>query len=284
MLDTVHRNAARAVMRLWPFPFAHVRLMKFLRPPPPTEDALVCRLRGYPLRLKCDPRTYIGRRLYFRGMYEEPLVATMARLLTPGMTFLDVGANIGLHCVVAAHRVGPTGRVLACEPQQQTAGQLRENLALNGLTNVTVVQAALGEVEESRTLFQVSATNSGQATLALSATEEAKAVETVSVTTLATAAQAAGVERFDGVKIDVEGAELAVLRGSRSFLERHWPAFILVECIDPHLRRFGTSSRELIDFLEAHGYTVRLLRGGSWRPLGSKDGVSADLLATRAPS
>ena len=281
VLESAHRFTARACLRLWPFPFAHLRLMRLLGASPPKQEYYVSGLRGFPLRLKFEPQSYIGHSLYFRGMYEEQVVGKLASLLKPGMTFLDVGANIGLHTTVAAHRVGPTGRVLAIEPQQGPLNLLQQNIALNGLKNVTVVKCGLGATEGTMELFQLSKTNSGMATLAASAREHAVGSETVDVKRLTTIAAQTGIDKIDAVKIDVEGAEMEVLLGADDFLSHHRPAFMLIECVDKYLARFGASSAGLVEYLRNRGYDITALHRGRWEPVQSADGLAADILAVR---
>lgn len=281
MLNILYRIFARVVMHLWPFPFAHVRLMGMLKPPAIPGDHIITKLKGFPVKLKYDPNTYIGRYIYYRGVFEEQILDKMSELLKPGMTFLDVGANIGLHSVVSASILGKGGKVISIEPQSKVYQQLSENISLNNLENITVYKCALGSKSEKRELYQISSTNDGQATLALSTEESPKSVETVEVRPLGEIASEAGVDKIDGVKIDVEGAEFEVLKGASEFFQHHWPSFMLIECIDHHLQRFGSSSQELIEFLTSAGYSVYSLKKGSWSPIEQTKGVQADLLAIR---
>ena len=155
-----------------------------LNPPPLPQRQITSKLRGMPLQLTYDPATYIGRHLYFRGIYEEQIVRKLTAFLKPGMTFLDVGANLGVHTVVAAHHVGRSGHVLSVEPQRNVCALLRDNIRLNTLGNVQVFQCALGSRTESRQLFQISMRNDGRATLALNEGESACSEEPVHVKTL----------------------------------------------------------------------------------------------------
>ena len=89
--DRIHGSIARLAFGLWPFPFAHERMMKVLNPPR-NYGTRVRRLRGCPLRLEFDAGSYLGRFLDYRGMYEEALIRTMAEVLRPGGCMIDVGA------------------------------------------------------------------------------------------------------------------------------------------------------------------------------------------------
>lgn len=274
--------AARAVFTVWPFSFAHERLMLLLDPP--SQPAWIRRkLRGYPLEIEFDRGTYLGRFLDYRGMYEETLIRTMAGLLRPGMVMVDVGANIGLHTLVAAWRVGPTGRVLALEPQRRVHERLLANIALNGLTNVTVRRAAASVHEGELALYQPAAGNDGQATLALNPGESSAESEAVPVLSLdRLLAEALPGAAPDIIKMDVEGAELDVLRSAPEMFAKWPPAHLFIECIERHLNRFGATSGMLIRWLERAGYEVRGLHAGRWEPVPARDGVSMDLLASRS--
>src|SRR5580765_7707639 len=87
----------------------------------------------------------IGFHLYIDGIYEPAEIAWVLARLEPGDVFVDVGANIGVFTVMAAKRVGPTGRVIAFEPSPSVIRYLEENVRLNELTNVTVCPLALDE-------------------------------------------------------------------------------------------------------------------------------------------
>lgn len=276
-----HAAAVRAAFSLWPFPFAHERMMNLLEPP--AQSGLhTRRLRGYPLAIQYDAASYIGRFLEYRGSYEEPMLRTISRLLRPGMRVLDVGANIGVHTMVAAHRVGQTGEVVAVEPQRETSRRLRENIALNQLSNVRVHQVALGSAAGTGRIHHVSRANDGMATMRLGDRELAASSELVEVTTLGqVVAEAWGGAGPDLIKIDVEGGELAVLEGGAETFRRNPPSYVLVECIERHLQRFGGSSRELVEWLECRGYQVRALSMGRWRRVRKGERMNADLLATR---
>lgn len=231
-----------------------------------SDGTCVTKLRGYNLVLKFKPTSYVGWHLFYRGMYEDTNVRMCSRLLRPGMTFVDVGANYGLYTIVAAAAVGPNGRVVAFEPQADLAALVSENAKNNKLANVTVKAFALGIAPGNATLYQTSRTNDGAAALRVSVDERifGKAVPVV-VDSLSHVLDEWGGSSVDGMKIDVEGAELSVLKGAVSLLAKKQPEFILLECIDSHLRRFAASSEELLAFLWEFGYRSYCLFRGRWR-------------------
>ena len=87
-----------------------------------------------------------------RGMFEPETVRAFAALLAPGMTVMDIGANVGQFTLVAARRVGPSGRLHAFEPTPELAAHILRNLELNGLENVAVNAVAVSDVAGRATL------------------------------------------------------------------------------------------------------------------------------------
>lgn len=127
----------------------------------------------------------------------------------PGMTCVDVGANVGVYTQLLAHLVGPQGRVLAFEPSPSNFALLaRRQLGLN----VEIVQAAVGAFSGTTTLHLSSTLNVDHRTYA---TDDVRTGVQVPLVRLDDAVQGAEV---DFVKMDVQGYELHVLRGMTAIL------------------------------------------------------------------
>ena len=88
---------------------------------------------------------YLGRSLDLYGEFSEGECDVFRQLIQPGWTVLELGANIGSHTVFLAKRVGPSGRVVAFEPQRIVFQTLCANLALNSILNVECYQKAVGQ-------------------------------------------------------------------------------------------------------------------------------------------
>ena len=174
------------------------------------------------------------------------------RVLAPGMTVVDVGANDGLYSVFVARRVGPSGRVLAVEPSSRERANLARNVERNKLSNVTVWPSALGAVAGQANLKIAHGLHAGHNTLGTFAYDDVLAVdsELVAVETLDDVVQRHALARVDFIKIDVEGAEVGVLQGGRQVLMSSRP-LLLLEANEPALQAQGASVQELLTLLRS---------------------------------
>ena len=190
----------------------------------------------------------------------------------PGGIVLDVGANVGAYTMLLAQWVGPSGAVFAFEPAPAAYAGLVEHVRLNRLgANVRSVRTAIADAT-SNVLFKVAGT-AGEGRLAI-ASDRTDETSTVPVTTLD---EFCATEHLDPtfIKIDVEGSELAVLRGARETLRRRRGRIaVFVELhpsIWPHI---GTSRAELDGELSAQGLTLEPITPGG-------DAIAVDGLCLR---
>jgi FkbM family methyltransferase len=178
------------------------------------------------------------------------------------MTILDVGANHGLFSLEAARHIGPTGRVHAFEPTPGVRDQLLANLRSNGLDAIVeVIPAAVG-AEEGSAKFRV---HHGMTALNTMAAQDivwlgrplaADEVIEVPVLTLDAHALRSGLDFIDFLKIDVEGFELHVLRGTRGLLASRRVGVIMLEVGDGTCANAGVDPRDVLDELTASGYDL----------------------------
>lgn len=205
-----------------------------------------------------NPRNKIERSL-LRGKYDQTNSLLIRNLVKPGNVCFDIGANIGVYSVMLCHAAGPTGHVHAFEPVSHIRLKLRRNVNLNGFDWVTVNDVGLGDVESELPMNQVKegTFRAGTSSFVKNPTiqqmgDESFDVVPVSITTLDSYVERAGISRFDFAKIDVEGFEINVLRGGRQTLARHRPKII----IEYDVGRHGSQHAEFRDLFEAIGYDV----------------------------
>jgi FkbM family methyltransferase len=163
-----------------------------------------------------DTDVYIGRSLDLYGEYSEGEPRVWAQIVKPGMTVMEVGANIGVHTIFLSKAVGPKGHVLAVEPQRQLYQMLQGNLALNEVSNTLVMHGALGREVGSIAVPALDYSKDGNfGGLSLGGASE----ERVPLTTIDTLAPV----QLHFLKIDVEGMECDVLDGAAETLQKHRP-------------------------------------------------------------
>jgi FkbM family methyltransferase len=160
------------------------------------------------------------------GNLESPVQEAMVRHLPPGGVLYDIGANIGFFSLLGARLAGPEpGHVYAFEPAPANAHAIEINAARNEFANITVLAQAVGARRERVRLQLVddAAWSKLEDYGAHPLTEEVIEVDQVAVDELLSAEQ---IRPPTLVKIDVEGAELAVLEGMRATIASHQPAII----------------------------------------------------------
>ena len=181
------------------------------------------------------------------GKVEALVQGALRDLVRPGDIFFDVGANVGFFTILGARLVGPNGSVVAFEPQPESREALLSNIALNGFSNVLVDPRAISSSPGTAVLDWHNPPTARLVGNPQHGTNRSIAVDTTSIDQflLEHPSLVPGV-----VKIDVEGHEIAVIRGMRRTLADHRPV-ILCE--------MHRTNRELASELAAVGYRMRVL-------------------------
>ena len=157
-------------------------------------------------------------RAVFTQDYDRPVADFLRSQIAPGSEVWNVGANVGIYALQLASWVGPTGRVVAFEPNPKAAGFLRENLRLNNLQHrVEVIETAVGE-DSGDVDFYVSGTNGMARAGAPNPLIPDSTVVRATVTTL-DAFRARRSQSPSWIMMDIEGWEIAALRGARTLLD-----------------------------------------------------------------
>jgi FkbM family methyltransferase len=218
----------------------------------------------------------ISRQIFVAGCIEPNEFAFLDRILRPGMTFLDAGANDGIYAVFAAKRVGPEGVVWAFEPSRRELERLQFNLDLNGLS-ARVFPVALAEANGQAELTVSESEHSGHNTLGALAYQNVRIErkELVEVRRLDDLVEDAPPGQIDVMKLDVEGAELRLLRGAVGAVERYRP-YILFEASEQSLRHQGSNRDELVEFLRSQKYRIYAYDRVTGLPVPSASGLYSD--------
>lgn len=215
---------------------------------------------GFKMIIAPDSNEIISRSLYYNGTYEAGTLYILSKCLQKGNTYLDIGSNLGLMALYASKCVGPNGKVFAFEPEPGTFKLLKQNITLNGFTNVQPIPLALGSAKNTAMIFN-SQTNSGAASLIPSKKLTGQQSK-IQVETLDDFICEKPIRPIRMIKIDVEGWELEVLKGGKKILSRADAPILCVECSKLH-PMYGGTTEDIYTFVSDinHYQIYRLARG-----------------------
>ncbi|GJD37381.1 FkbM family methyltransferase [Methylobacterium aerolatum] len=200
------------------------------------------KMRLHPYNNNCE------KKVLFTPQFFDPQERAFLREHLPqDCVFLDVGANIGAYALCVAAFSGPQARIVAVEPQHDVFARLSYNIAQNPFHTVKAVACAVADKAGELTLF-IDPRNRGESSLRIVGTNEGAQI-TVPAITLLDLLRSEGLERVDGMKLDVEGAEDLILE---PFL-REAPASLLPRVLIVE-NGIGQWQFDLPALLGRHGY------------------------------
>lgn len=233
------------------------------------------RVRAYGMDLEF-PRASgsLSNLFYFGERFAYPTVSFLDDYLAPGDAVIDVGSNVGMFTYAALRTIGPSGRVDAFEPLPWAAGVVEANVARNDLEErVSVHRLAAGDrngvasytadLDVSSHLDWVAGPADGRTTIEVRTAPLDEVLDPSRPLALA--------------KIDVEGAEMAALRGFQRHLGAGNPPVVVVEAHDHALRKMGSSRAEVFEYLASHRYAAHTYEPAERRlvPIGPEVGGDA---------
>jgi len=237
----------------------------------PRERFAVARLdKGFRMRLDlADPEQL---KVYFYGHYHERYEAELVqRLLAADEVFWDIGANVGYFTLAAAAALNHRGRIIAFEPGKNAYARLTENLALNPWRNIQAFPVAVTDRGGEAVLHLAGDIADSSANLYQAAQTQA-GCEVCRTVALDHFLRKENLPRPDLIKLDAEGAELAVLQGAAGLIQDSPPLW-LMEMEEKNLLAAGASKAAVADFLTACGYRAAHLSKGRWHAAADPAGV-----------
>lgn len=206
----------------------------------------------------------------FKKSFEYSTLQLFSKMLKPGDVVIDVGANSGLYSIFYSRLVGEQGRVYAFEPGVDTYSFLTENLALNNCNNVSPYNFALSNKESLVEMVSYHAGNiklqegdSFKYIREVPAGRTQPGEETMKAFRLDDLEEFNALSRLDVIKIDVEGAELLVLEGSRNTILKHQPV-IIFELSGKWAERFHYKPYQVLALLNELGYEMEEYEFQQW--------------------
>lgn len=236
--------------------------------------------------------------LYFFGVWEPVITKYISDRLRDGDVFIDVGANIGYYSLLASRCVGAKGRVFAIEPASNTYAMLQRNIKRNGASNVTAIQVAVSDTEQQVPIWSNRNGDSAGTTTLTHVAERRLAmslVETVTARPLHDIIDPDLIRKARFIKIDVEGAEWAVVKSLAELLKTLSPETeVIIEVNAALVQRSGGTLRALLGtfaeaglqpFVIANDYDVafigRKVQEVRLKPLGQWNVDQLDLVFRR---
>ncbi len=190
------------------------------------------------------------------------------RFLKPGMIVLDIGAHHGYYTLLASKRVGVRGRVISFEPSPREQKALRLNLRLNRCRNVVIEGLALSDENGESDFYVLEDRASGCNSLKVPDVSGKMSRQRVEIARLDQCLARFAMDRVDFIKLDVEGGELAVLRGAADLLGRTSRPVILTEVQDIRTLPWGYRAKDILAHLAEKDYKwFSLLEDGALREL-----------------
>lgn len=227
------------------YPFRKLGLLLARRWPWPVRARLVGGTSMW-----VDLRSSVGRAILVKGEFDSAVWQAIERHLRPGAVFLDVGANVGYYSMLAADRVGRSGRVYSFEIDPRPLRCLRRNAKECLSQNIAVVETAVGSIVGQGVL--VAAPDCGHSQVQ----QEGRGAR-VPMTSLDHWINEPGAPgRVDAIKLDIEGGELLALEGARKLIAKYRPA-IVCEALDEKLHENVPGQARLFSFLWGMGYAAR---------------------------
>jgi FkbM family methyltransferase len=230
------------------------------------RDRITFRLQcGYDIELRLNDQ--IAERLLFTGRFEPEVSTALFSLVRPGMTVLDIGANIGLHTLHLAKLVGKQGCVLAFEPNRVAYKELQNNVALNNLKNVLIFNFALWEQDGEELFYFPQHGMEAMGGLMENFRFRTAHKGMVQTARLDSVTHGLGVAKVDFIKIDVEGAELQVLLGAGAMLDAACRPAILYESTLKNSMAYSYTPEDILKFLNEREYTVEKIANDEYLAL-----------------
>lgn len=215
------------------------------------------------------------------GAFETAETRFVERFLRSGMTALDIGAHHGYYTLLASTLVGSQGRVIAFEPSPRERIRLKRHVRINKCRNVIIEQNALGAEAGKAELFLVDGAEDYCNSLRPPVVNAQTRKVPVHVITLDQFLARNRIPDIDFIKLDVEGAELAVLEGASNLLTQSRRPVFMIEVYDIRTRPWGYAAREIVQLLTQREYTWFSLADNG-RPIpadAGKESFDANLVA-----
>jgi FkbM family methyltransferase len=191
--------------------------------------------------------------LSISGIYEPFQTSLVEQWIKPGDIVLDIGANIGYYTLIFARLAGTNGHIYAFEPEPNSFNILSENVAGNHYTNITLFQKAVSSEDRKVRFFSDPYSNLDHRLYPYNKKERGMSVDAVRLDSLPEFLDT----KINFIKMDIQGAEYAALKGMTHLLENNPRVILICEFWPSGLEKFGTPPQDLFTLLIDLGFELR---------------------------
>ncbi len=191
---------------------------------------------------------WIQENIYFVSDYEHAELVFIKNQLKSGDVFVDIGANIGVHSLIASQILSEQGKVISFEASKKNYMRLQEHIQLNHAQNIEAHHVAIADSEKEITLYYNEAEANKGMISAYGQNEAHK--ESIQAVTLDSVL---GVTKIDFIKIDIEGGEYDALKGMKQILQTQNPV-LLIELEEDIIAKTDYKEEDIINYLAQFGY------------------------------
>lgn len=251
-MEKIAANLSRQLFRV-PGGFFIVQFLRHLFTTNDSKNtARTFSFRG--ITLKVDISKSMGAAIYWRGAHDWAPIFVLEKMVSQGNTVIDIGANQGEYSLWAARKVGRQGKVISFEPMDQIFEAFEENISLNpSYSNVFFpIKKGLSDTPGKLQLYGKPGDNEGVNTM-FPTSSHSVLIQEITLSTLDKELEGLGVEKVDFIKLDVEGAELQVLKGAKTTIQKFKPKW-MIEINEEACIAGGYQPQDILDFLDGFGY------------------------------
>lgn len=218
-------------------------------------------------KIICYPDSSSGGLIIYKRLFDYEEMTYLLEHLKKESVFIDIGANIGDYSLIASSII--TKRTIhTFEPFQSVLMRLKENIALNNIANIAVHEEVVSDKDGYEYFDFESESEVNHITYTkTNASSRLKCIK------LDTFAKREKLEFIDFLKIDVEGAEMKVLKGAKHLLKEQKIKTMLLE-LNKNNQVFGTNNLEIINYLRRFGYKIYQIKKGKLTTLKNVDNES----------
>jgi len=191
---------------------------------------------------------------------EKDVKREFSQNINEGDTVIDVGAHIGEYTLLGAKLVGTNGSIISVEPARDTIKSLKENIILNDFKNCLVIEKAVGEKVETKSLYKVSEEDVYGYLDQYVKNKKLTMQSEIDVTTIDEIVLSENLNLVNLLKIDVEGFEYEVLLGCNDTLKKNKIKKIIIEIHSEFLKAKGINEDLIYAFLKKHGFKIKKIQ------------------------